>query len=61
MGRSESKEPEMKFWCDLSWREKCKIKEGNVSKVDYLTGYSFDVKAKVREGKNSKRRARSQK
>lgn len=41
----------MKSWCDLSWREKCKINEGNVSSLKYLSGYSFQVKTKVREGK----------
>ena len=44
----------MKSWCDLSWREKCEIKEGDVSNFKYSTGYTFDVKAKVREGKNKK-------
>ncbi len=44
----------MKSWCDLSWREKCKIEEGNVNGFSYLTGYSFQVKTKVRKGKEKK-------
>ena len=41
----------MKNWCDLSWREKCKIKDGDVNSLSYQTGYSFDVKQKVAAGK----------
>jgi len=44
----------MKSWCDLSWREKCEIEEGNVPDFKYSTGYTFDVKSKVREGKEKK-------
>ncbi len=44
----------MKSWGDLSWREKCKIRDGDVSDFKYLSGYSFDVKAKVRDGKEKK-------
>ncbi len=40
----------MKSWCDLSWREKCKITNGEVNKFNYLSGYDFRVKTKVREG-----------
>lgn len=39
----------MKSWCDLSWREKCKIQEGKVNSFKYLTGYTFDVKTKVKK------------
>ena len=46
----------MKSWCDLSWREKCKIEEGNVNEYSYLSGYSFDVKTKVKEGKEKKKK-----
>lgn len=44
----------MKGWSDLSWREKCKIKNGDVASFKYLTGYTFEVKQKVREGKEKK-------
>jgi len=44
----------LKSWCDLSWREKCKIENGEVNKFDYLSGYDFRVKTKVREGKEKK-------
>jgi len=40
----------MKSWCDLSWREKCKINEGEVNSFKYLSGYDFRVKTKVRDG-----------
>ena len=43
----------MKFWCDLNYSEKQRIREGNVNKIDYLSGYSFDVKAKVNEGQEN--------
>ena len=46
----------MRSWCDLSWREKCKIESGKVNKFDYLTGYTFQVKTKVREGKEKKKK-----
>ena len=44
----------MRGWTDLSWREKCKIEAGEISPFDYLTGYSFDVKTKAREGTEQK-------
>lgn len=44
----------MKSWCDLSWREKCKIEEGDVNEFDYSSGYTFQVKTKVSEGKEKK-------
>lgn len=44
----------MKSWCDLSWTEKRKIEQGKVNSLDYLTGYDFNVKAKVRESKREK-------
>lgn len=44
----------MKSWCDLSWREKCNIEEGNVNSLDYLSEYTFDVKTKVEKGKENK-------
>jgi len=44
----------MKSWCDLSWREKCKIKSGEVNSFSYLSGYTFDVKTKVQKGINEK-------
>ena len=40
----------MKSWCDLSWREKCKIESGEVNPLSYSSGYSFDIKTKVKEG-----------
>lgn len=40
----------MKSWCDLSWREKCKINNGETNSFKYLCGYDFRVKTKVREG-----------
>lgn len=40
----------MKAWCDLTWREKCKIEAGDVSPLKYQTGYTFEVKSKVRKG-----------
>jgi len=40
----------VKSWCDLSWREKCKIERGEVSLLKYQSGYDFRVKSKVREG-----------
>ncbi len=42
----------MKSWCDLSWREKCRIKSGGVNSLSYQSGYDFRVKAKVQEGLN---------
>lgn len=47
----------MKGWCDLSWREKCKIQEGDVNSFKYLTGYTFDVKQKVKVGKEQKEKS----
>ena len=41
----------MKSWCDLSWREKRAIEDGDVNELSYQSGYSFDVKQKVDEGK----------
>ncbi len=41
----------MKSWGDLSWREKCNIREGNVNSFNYLTGYTFQVKQEVVRGK----------
>ena len=41
----------MKSWYDLNWREKVKIEEGEVNPLDYLSGYDFEVKVKVGEGK----------
>jgi len=46
----------MKSWGDLSWREKCRVKAGDVNSFKYLTGYTFQVKTKVREGKERKER-----
>lgn len=46
----------MKSWCDLSWREKCEIEEGDTNSFKYLTGYTFQVKTKVQKGKEEKRR-----
>ena len=43
----------MKSWCDLSWREKGKINNGDVNPHKYHT-YSFRVKTKVREGIDKK-------
>lgn len=39
----------MKSWCDLSWREKCKINDGDVNPYSYQC-CSFRVKTKVEEG-----------
>lgn len=39
------------------WGEKCKIEEGDVNPLTYLTGYSFDVKSKVQEGIERKEKA----
>ena len=47
----------MKAWCDLSWREKCDIEEGNVDAYKYFSGYTFDVKTKVQDGKKRKEKA----
>ena len=44
----------MKGWCDLSWKEKCDIEKGNVNELNYLSGYEFRVKSKVREGVKNK-------
>ena len=44
----------MKSWCDLSWREKCKIEEGEVNSYSYSSGYDFNVKKKVEEGLETK-------
>lgn len=46
----------MKSWCDLSWREKCKIRDGDAPRFKYLTGYAFQVKMKVIEGRKNKER-----
>ena len=46
----------MKSWCDLSWREKCKIEDGDVNSLSYLSGYDFNVKTKVKKGKNENRK-----
>ncbi len=43
-----------KSWCDLSWREKQKINDGDVNPLNYLSGYDYRVKVKVREGKEKK-------
>ncbi len=40
----------MKSWCDLSWREKRKIEDGDVNPYSYQC-CSFRVKTKVKEGK----------
>lgn len=40
----------MKGWCDLSWQEKCRIENGDVSLLEYQTGCTFDVKSKVEKG-----------
>jgi hypothetical protein len=39
----------MRDWTDLSFREKSKIEDGEVSPFDYL-GDSFEIKTKVSEG-----------
>ena len=44
----------MKSWCDLSWTEKQKIEEGEAEEYKYSTGYTFQVKTKVKEGKKAK-------
>jgi len=44
----------MKSWCDLSWNEKCSIYNGEVNEYKYLSGYSFEVKARIIEGKHNK-------
>ena len=44
----------MKSWCDLSWLEKCNIESGKVNSLNYLTGYTFDVKQKVEKGKKAR-------
>ncbi len=45
----------MKNWCDLSWREKRKIEEGEVNRYSYMS-HSFQVKTKVKEGIDRKER-----
>jgi len=44
----------MKSWCDLSWREKRRIEEGEVNTFHYCSGYDFRVKRKVEEGQEKK-------
>ena len=44
----------MKGWCQLSWREKTRIADGEVNPMDYLYGYEFQVKEKVKEGQEKK-------
>lgn len=44
----------MKSWCDLSYSEKCRIREGRVNPFKYLSGYDFSVKTKVQENQNKK-------
>jgi len=44
----------MKSWCDLPWREKRKIEEGEARQYKYVSGYSFDVKRRVQEGQDNK-------
>ena len=44
----------MRSWCDLSWAEKCKIEDGEAREFEYSYGYSFNVKQKVRDGKDAK-------
>ena len=41
----------MKYWSDLSWKEKKDIENGRVNKYRYLTGYSFEVKTQVLKNK----------
>ena len=40
----------MKSWSDLSWREKCEIRDGEARVYKYISGYTFDVKTKVSKG-----------
>ena len=49
----------MKSWCGLSWREKCKIQDGEVNSFKYLTGYTFDVKQKVKDGIEQKDKSKN--
>jgi len=44
----------VKSWCDLSWREKCKIQEGNVNSFKYSFGYDSRVRNKVRENQEKR-------
>ena len=46
----------MKCWCDLSWQEKCRIEDGEVNRLSYGSGYSFEVKTKVEKGQEQKER-----
>lgn len=46
----------MKSFCDLSYLEKCHIKEGNVNKYNYLVGYDYRVKSAVKEGVDKKKK-----
>ena len=39
----------MRSWCDLSYREKCKIRDGEARSYSYQC-HSFRVKTKVKEG-----------
>lgn len=45
----------MRNWCDLTWNEKCRVKEGNVNSYNYFTGYDFRTKTKVREGQTNRK------
>lgn len=48
-------------WCDLSWREKCLIEEGQANPLKYNSGHEFRVKTKVQEGQESNERKSSSK
>lgn len=45
----------MKSYSSLSWREKAKIRDGEVSSLDYQSGHSWRTKTKVEEGKKKKK------
>jgi len=51
----------MKSFCDLSWLEKCDIRNGRVNPYSYSTGYTFDVKSKVREGQEKAEKQKEKK
>ena len=39
----------MKSFGDLSWREKCKLRDGEAKEYKYSSGYTFDVKQKAKK------------
>ena len=51
----------MKSFGDLSWREKCKLRDGEAKEYKYSSGYTFDVKQKSKKAKEKAQHIKQQK